>query len=278
MGTISLAPAGSKGLIFDIPPAELPPTAWTAGRNIRFSNGAASPAGLQGNVGPTGPSGGGGGSGGTQIYNNINGAGASMGWTGNGTPSPEQVAPGVDTGTLIDGDWYMGVNTLGQAPYDTFLFGPYNADTASWPTPGLKLTGLQGAQGQTGIPGAIGPTGPAGPTGPGGGGSGSDALSSITNGLVFNEITTSHPQVWNWSFGPVSRTFDNITNFDLLTSSVINQSKFNKSNLQAQDNNQQSLAGMAFAGTDTGSPRANFAITLPGTYEMKSMAYGLIDF
>lgn len=44
MATVSLSPAGSIGLVVDLPPAELPPTAWTKGQNVSFVNGNARPA------------------------------------------------------------------------------------------------------------------------------------------------------------------------------------------------------------------------------------------
>ena len=40
MAIASIAPAGSVGIIRDISPAELPPQAWSNGRNIRFADGA----------------------------------------------------------------------------------------------------------------------------------------------------------------------------------------------------------------------------------------------
>ena len=40
MGIAALAPAGASGIVKDINPAELPPTAWSDGRNIQFVDGA----------------------------------------------------------------------------------------------------------------------------------------------------------------------------------------------------------------------------------------------
>lgn len=43
MGVVSLAPAGITGIIEDIPPAELAPSAWSSGNNVRFAEGALIP-------------------------------------------------------------------------------------------------------------------------------------------------------------------------------------------------------------------------------------------
>jgi len=43
MGIVSLAPAGITGIIEDIPPAELVPSAWSSGLNMRFAEGAVMP-------------------------------------------------------------------------------------------------------------------------------------------------------------------------------------------------------------------------------------------
>lgn len=43
MGIISLAPAGALGIVKDIPPAELPPQAWSDGLNARFKDGGVGP-------------------------------------------------------------------------------------------------------------------------------------------------------------------------------------------------------------------------------------------
>ena len=42
MGTVSMGPAGAVGINTDLSPAELPPEAWSGGRNIQFASGAAS--------------------------------------------------------------------------------------------------------------------------------------------------------------------------------------------------------------------------------------------
>ena len=43
MAIISLAPAGTIGIVKDLPPAELTPEAWSDGRNIRFKDGGLGP-------------------------------------------------------------------------------------------------------------------------------------------------------------------------------------------------------------------------------------------
>ena len=43
MAIVSLSPAGTVGLVKDIPPAELPSEAWSDGRNIRFKDGGLGP-------------------------------------------------------------------------------------------------------------------------------------------------------------------------------------------------------------------------------------------
>ena len=40
MAIASLAPAGTAGIVKDVNPSELPPQAWSDGRNIRFADGA----------------------------------------------------------------------------------------------------------------------------------------------------------------------------------------------------------------------------------------------
>lgn len=43
MPIVSIMPAGNAGIILDVPPAELPSTAWSDGLNARFSKGAVTP-------------------------------------------------------------------------------------------------------------------------------------------------------------------------------------------------------------------------------------------